>query len=226
MIYQNSWSWMENPLSLSKFQYPHSCIVVSNSFTATMRLLPLTSLILSSQFVFSIPDLTDSTWDTIDLFTLDDRYTDDMPMWEDWDSSVPSFSFPPVGPDQFLTSYSTDFSAMAADSSGSCRLSKKKKRDAGESCAAPITVEIPSLPDVFGIGIGDGSDETGLNSDSSGANTWDWNDVVDPCVLRTPYITHVCCRGRLGSPYGLGYSYLDQCVLGMSSSLGFCLFFG
>lgn len=175
-----------------------------------LRLLFLGTLILPSQLVLSTPENPDPTKDTIDLFSLDsssiidDTPTDGLDLYE-----LSSYQ----NPDQLLTP-STEL-LIAADSE-SCHASKKE-RD-GESCAVPITVEIPSLlNNVFGIG--GGGDETEPNSDAD-ANAWDWSRVVDPCVLRTPYIIHLCCHGPLGVPYGFGWTFLDKCVVGTCISLG------
>lgn len=155
---------------------------------------------LSFQLVFSIPDHTDPTEDTTDLFTLDNSLLDDMPI-EDSDLFELSFS---QDSDQFLMSSPE----LTAADGGSCTVGKKRD---GASCSVPLTLEIPNVLDVFGIG--DGSDDTGPDSRSD-ANTWDWSNIVNPCRLEAPYIIHLCCHGPLGPRYGLGWTGLDKCVPG------------
>lgn len=167
-----------------------------------MRLHPWASLIfLSFQLVFSISDNTNPTEDTMDLFTLDNIVMDNIPIEDNSDLFEPTVS---QLPDQYLTS-SAELTAAGGES---CHMGKKRD---GSSCAAPFTLETPSLLDVFKIG--DESGKTGSDS-SSDANTWDWNNVIDPCLLEAPYIIHLCCHGKLGPRYGAGWAFIDKCVTG------------
>lgn len=173
-----------------------------------MRLLSFACSILSTELIFSTAQPADPTDDTMNLFTLDSGVVDGMPME---DSDLSKLSFYQVQ-DQSLTSSAE----LTASDSESCPAGKKRD---GKICTPPINLEIPSLLNV--IGIGDGSDETRSKANSD-ATPWDWNNVVDPCALKSPYITHLCCHGPLGTPYGLGWNFLDQCVIGKySSSLSF-----
>lgn len=167
----------------------------------------------SSQLVFSIlEDNTDLTDGSTNFFTLDSSsivMNDDMPIIEE-DLDLSEFGFSQQAPDQFFTLPSSAEEQLTTAAGESCPVGKKRD---GSSCAAPLTLEVPSVLDVFGIG--DGIDKSGLDSSSdTDVNTWGWNNVVDPCVPRTPYTIHLCCNGQLGPLSRFGEAFLNQCVTG------------
>lgn len=183
-----------------------------NSLLAIMRSLPLAGLILSSQLVVSTLQEIDPIMDMTNLLTSDGSSIMDDILMEDSDLSQPSFN---QVPDEFLTSF-TDLTAAESES---CPMGKKRD---GKSCAAPITIEIPNLLNVFGTG--GGSDQTDPSSDSD-IDIWKLNHLIDPCELRVPYTIHVCCYGELGRPYGVGWESIDKCELGTYSIPPFRLSF-
>ena len=194
-----------------------------------MRPHPCISLIVFLSFfqpVLSTPDDTiDPTQeDTTDLFTsANSVLNNNLPPTEENTSDFsfePTFSSPQL-PDQYLTTSSSSGEAAAGgDESLFCHImgkkrKRKRKRD-GASCAAvaPFTLETPNLLDVFKIGDGDDSGDNAGSDSNSDANTWDWNTITNPCLLEAPYIFHVCCHGKLGARYGLGWAFIDKCVPG------------
>lgn len=170
-----------------------------------------------TQLKFTAPSAIDLTTnnDATDLFTLD-GFANDTPAEENTDIfnlNFPSYSNPQ---DQSLTSSTTE--ELSASEGEICPMGKKRD---GTSCAPPpSTLELPNLGIYFGIDSESESNRDRENKESVSGLSWNWADVVDPCQARLPYNKyHLCCHGVLGRFYGNGYTFIENCVLGVLFSL-------